>query len=558
MTSISRVYTSDFETTGETNFKKYGIVRVWLWSLISLDGCEEYYGTDIESWLNKIFELNCKKIWFHNLAFDGTFIIDYLARAGYTYGVDYSAIVSTLNVYYQIKIGKITLQDSLKKFPQTSVDGVADLLGIPGKKEKPFFDALRAPDYIPNKEEIEYCLQDSRVMAVAMKKMYEDGLSKMTLTSDTFSMIMDSFGGVKKFKKHFPKVPYETDVWIRDSYRGGITYLKPDKTGIDLEDVFVYDVNSLYTYIMVTRQLPYGKPVEREPEKDELFIIEIEAEFTLKKDHLPTLEAKNDFRYGNHTYITKTISPMRLVLTSVDYKLFHDHYDIDYEIVKRTVVYPHSEIGVINDFLLTVYEDKQKVSKIMKDPSYSDKERAHAKYERFLDKRKMNGFYGRMAIRQMRENKIPYIGDDENLHWTLDTSLSDGQYLPYGVFVTAWARDYLVRNAQNNYKNFIYADTDSIHTIGPAVGLDVDHLRLGAWDKEEEHVPHAKYLKSKTYLHADKDHVPYQIKCAGLNSDSRGGVTWDNFVVGTTFYDGLKRVTVKGGCYLKTAQHTIT
>lgn len=79
MSKVTRTYCADFETTTQLNLEIDGRVRVWLWSLVSVDDItEEYYGTTIESFLEKIGEVGADKIWFYNLRFDGSFIIWHL------------------------------------------------------------------------------------------------------------------------------------------------------------------------------------------------------------------------------------------------------------------------------------------------------------------------------------------------------------------------------------------------------------------------------------------------------------------------------------------------
>lgn len=69
-------YCADFETTSQKNLDKDGYVRVWLWSLVGVEYGETYHGYDIEGFLSKIKKLKCKRVFFHNLKFDGRFIID--------------------------------------------------------------------------------------------------------------------------------------------------------------------------------------------------------------------------------------------------------------------------------------------------------------------------------------------------------------------------------------------------------------------------------------------------------------------------------------------------
>ena len=57
--------------------------RVWAWGVQNIHNLEQYdTGTDIESFIE--FILRSPSItYFHNLAFDGVFILDYLLKAGY-------------------------------------------------------------------------------------------------------------------------------------------------------------------------------------------------------------------------------------------------------------------------------------------------------------------------------------------------------------------------------------------------------------------------------------------------------------------------------------------
>ena len=218
-------YCADFETTGKLNLEKDGRVRVWLWSLVNCDTKEEWYGYDIQTFLDRIKELRCDKIFFHNLRFDGYFLLYYLAESGYIYGTDYTCIIDNLNTYYEIKIinGKdvTKIWDSLKKFPGQSVQSIAKMYKIEGKKERPYFEMYRPPDYIPTPEEIEYCLQDSRIIAHAIQHEESIGHKGMTLSSDAFNGVKQFIGGYRGWRNNFTLIDSQTDSFIRLSYKGG-------------------------------------------------------------------------------------------------------------------------------------------------------------------------------------------------------------------------------------------------------------------------------------------------------------------------------------------------
>lgn len=72
-------FTADFETsTSQWNVEK---ARVWLWDICTRD-YEHINGTDIESFLNYIRRYDGYLFSFHNLSYDGCYILDYLLRHG--------------------------------------------------------------------------------------------------------------------------------------------------------------------------------------------------------------------------------------------------------------------------------------------------------------------------------------------------------------------------------------------------------------------------------------------------------------------------------------------
>ena len=150
-------FTADFETTGETNYNKDGYVRVWLWSLVNCDTMEEWWGTDIPSFLEELQKQKADTVFFHNLRFDGSFLLNYLTENNYVYGTQYTCIIDKLNVWYEIRLNLgnvVKIWDSRKKYPGWSVQDVANLYGIKGKEEKPNFDMYRPEGYQPTEEEI--------------------------------------------------------------------------------------------------------------------------------------------------------------------------------------------------------------------------------------------------------------------------------------------------------------------------------------------------------------------------------------------------------------------
>ena len=553
MNYVKQVYwCADFETTSNTNLQRDGYVRVWLWSLVSTDG-QEYWGTTLEEFLDKAFELKVKKCFFHNLRFDGYFILDYLVNSGKVYGQDFKCIISELNVWYELSVirGKHTIQfwDSLKKFPGQSVNSIAKMYNIEGKKEKPFFDLYRPEGYTPTTEEVEYCLQDSRIIAYATRKNCEAGNTAITLSSDAFNEVKQTIGGYKGYRNWMPVLPAHYDKFVRLSYKGGWTYLRPDRAEKIYRGVKVYDINSLYPWAMSECPLPYGRPVERSPKGDELYIISFECEFDLKPDKLPTIQVKNmPNHYKKTEYICNSVVPTQLYLTSVDYELFKEHYDIIWMDEPEYLVFK-SKTGLLRPYIDYWMQIKEQAT-IDGDESL-----------RYMAKRKMNSPYGKTGMKPVRINKVPKMGESIVDMTDIEENTTDPIYVPYASFVCAQARNKTIRSAQQEYDNFIYADTDSLHLLGDSHDeLEIHPTKLGAW-KHEGTFELAKYLRPKTYIHAHNGSngiVVDEIKCAGMQDEVKAICTWDDFKIGTVFPKARKlQKRVKGGLVLVDEDFTI-
>ena len=70
---------ADFETTTEKFYNEHGYSKVWLWAISNSDGETIAIGEDIEDFIAYCTN-NLKNyvIFFHNLKFDGSYILSYI------------------------------------------------------------------------------------------------------------------------------------------------------------------------------------------------------------------------------------------------------------------------------------------------------------------------------------------------------------------------------------------------------------------------------------------------------------------------------------------------
>ena len=186
-------YMADFETT-----TRLDDCRVWLWCAVNLDNLDErHYGLDIESFFDLISE-GANTVYFHNLKFDGQFILSYAARKlHFVYDAErkpktFNTLINDTGVFYKIELifsrkGKHTAHtvflDSLKKlnFP---VKTIAQAYGLEETKGEIDHTLYRKPGYEPTQNEYDYVTNDVIIVAKALNILFEQGLTKMTQSSD--------------------------------------------------------------------------------------------------------------------------------------------------------------------------------------------------------------------------------------------------------------------------------------------------------------------------------------------------------------------------------------
>lgn len=552
-----RKYVADFETTTKAP------TRVWAFGISEIGNIDNFeYGNNIKDFFKWCKKEN-KEIYFHNLKFDASFIIHYLMTNGFEYSEvkrdnTFNTTISNMGQFYRVEIifkkmkkkyKKVVIYDSLKKLPFT-VAKIAKDFGLPIQKGEIDYDKERPEGYEPDNKEVSYLKNDVQIVATALGIQFEQGLTKMTIGSDALHNYKVTMGGEEEFKRYFPVLPLDVDEVIRDAYKGGFTFLSKRYAHLDMLKGVVFDVNSLYPSVMRYRELPYGMPVkfDGQYEKDELFplyIQQIECTFKLKKDMLPTIQLKNNFRFVSTEYIEDSgLEPVPLMLTNIDLELFFEHYDVDEDTLEYIDGYKFkSYVGFFNDYIDYWTHIKETSPK------------GSALY--FISKLMLNSLYGKFGKNPDVTGKYPILNDDNTLSYKLmEEKLSDPVYIPMATFITSWARYTTITTAQKVYSRFIYADTDSIHLEGVEMpSIEIDDRKLGKW-KYEGSFSRARFIRAKTYIE-EMDGVLH-VTCAGMPDNVKEKVTWDNFKRGLVLDGKLSPKQVDGGIILENTTFTLT
>jgi len=542
---------------------------------------------DIDNSIDKFMawaEKTKSDLYFHNLKFDGSFIVNWLLSNGFKWthkekdedhgqAGTFSTIISNMGQWYMIDIcygyrGRKKLHtviyDSLKKLPFT-VKRIAKAFKLDILKGEINYKLERPIGWEITDEERAYVYNDIFIVASALEIQFAQGLTKMTSGSDSLSGFKDVISK-DKFTKFFPVLSKRIDDEIRKSYRGGFTWVNDRIKGKDLGAGMVFDVNSLYPAMMYYNDLPYGTPIKFEGkyEHDEaypLYIQTISCSFELKDGHIPTIQLKNMIgRYAENEYLKTSNHEVEIMhVTNVDLKLIQEHYHLEelefhggYKFKKKN--------DLFRDFIDYWMDIKVNNKGAIRE----------------LAKLMLNSLYGKFASNPVVTGKIPFLKPDNSLGFRLpvkegelvkgvpviDEEFKDPVYTAMGCFITSYARELTIRTAQKCYDRVCYCDTDSLHILGtdiPEVIKDIiDPEILGYWNHEST-FERAKFIRQKTYVEDvyvkvvgvdedgndivvnagidDYEFTRMDVKCAGMPDNIKQYVTWDNFNV----FDGVDK-----------------
>lgn len=566
------IYVADFETSNE---QIEGREYAWVWCagyqrLFTDDKGLHTFG-NINDFVKSLLQNETKKVYFHNLKFDGQFLLNYFLFHKFVYNEDLnqekqiSYIIDQMGTFYSLtvtfknnqgKIRRCTFIDSLKLYPY-SLKVLAKQMKMDEGKGELDYDKVRKVNHKLTDEEFDYFRRDIKILKIAMETAYNKGIKKMTIGANALEQYKDSLNlsfkkGKYVFMVLFPSLEKEVDEYLRNAYKGGFCYCMPSKANKILP-IHSYDINSMYPAQLKTQPMPYGPAIhftgQWKVKKDYVSVQHIQARFFIKPKKLPTIQLKHTRIFNDNEWIENSPEKMDLYLTNIDMDLFFENYDVT-DITYIDGYEFRSKAG-----LFTKYIDKwATVKKETKDEG-----------ERLFAKLFLNNIYGKFGTNPKRVSSRYVLEDGIVKHSENVTTECKPVYLPIAIFTTSYARAFLIRHAQNNYDSFVYCDTDSLHLTQQTDNLPLHDSELGYF--KYEYYGTAKHIKQKTYLTFIekerkfgqwKDVNKYQITCAGLNRDliDHSTINFDTFKIGATFPKLIARRAI-GGIYLSKEMHTL-
>lgn len=535
------IWFADFETvTQETKyFKEHNDTKVWLWYIKSFDEKQDRLGIEIKDFMEFVYSLDDKSIiYFHNLTWDGDFIIKYLVNCEDWNIINFDEKIEnkTLNIFrrgktiYTIKLffdsKIITFKCSYQILP-ASIQNLGKSINIQKLKtdDEAFYD-------VEPQSKIEYVSQylidyikNDVIIALRSFKNLKNILENIQEDFDIHSHI--TVGSITRWmmkqydsaKCYITENEYEIASHL---YRGGFTQFNKQyqKFNMNTNDMMIIDVNSAYPYFL-SQNLPYGlsdKPIENETLK--VYHLELEGKIKQEYNNIYCyMNMKDSFiDYKDYRYVNE-MKKHNVYLFDFELETYAKFYNLKYTILQTWYV---KTSNFLNEYMNTLFEYKTKykqakeqgmllVIKILLNSAYGSL-CLQDKYDNYfyLTQKNYSPYitkYRTIEIKKGFKKKIPdetflFRGKSETYN------ISQFQCLRYqslsdkpnhsnklaAAWVTASQRCKLlntIHKLSSPNKQWIYADTDSLF-LHQLTDKDKEYInsllsnKLGDWDIENK------------------------------------------------------------------------
>lgn len=266
---------------------------------------------------------------------------------------------------------------------------------------------------------------------------------------------------------------------MQDAFMGGYTHANWIFADEVLKNIDSYDETSAYPYVLVTYKYPSSAflkcNIKKREEMSKRLCYLLVVRFTnLKSKYYNNFMSASKCRnikgakYDNGRIISA--DELEITITEIDFYLFLDTYDCEYEILESYSATKAYLPKKFIEFVLEKYVNKTK---------YKDDPEMEIEYSK--EKNKFNSLYGMSVTNTIRDE----VSFNDDLKEWMETELTNEDIVEklekekkkaflsfsYGIYVTAFARDNLIRRMMELDEYVVYGDTDSIKLID---GYDKD------------------------------------------------------------------------------------
>lgn len=544
--------------------------------IITSKNPKEFY-TKIAASLKKQ-GLKSTTVYYHNMKFDITNIIDYFKSENVNFKVKSTLIVGTKYYKYDFFYKGILFSvvdsynltmEPLARFGKT--------FGLPkelwkSKFEFDFENLDTVNSLLQGCKELEiYGVQDVKTLKAGVEafKKYA-GCDRLTLAGTAFQNWLN-------FKSiELPELTEQEQIEGNYTYVGGMCTYNKDYADKTLDDDYIYiDANGLYsaaiysTYREKRHPFPISKGILKNPKEDgNPDIFNIDKYYTIKARIKAVLKPKSTIgfiRLGKQCNCGVALSRFyrqneylerfeeTIYINSIDLRLLHKYYYVDYIDYKHYWEY-ETQAGIFDEYI-----DFWVAKKTEGTLTGNEGLRSVAKY--MLNS--LTGKYGQMI--DPVKTSIDFDDEKKILSYSRynDNKPISFINMPIVSAILSYSREIML-DMMDSYpkEDFLYMDTDSNILTKSAydnyINKDIIHkTKLGYFDIEHK-IKKLKILRQKTYMFSEdveekgKIVEKTEVKCCGATDKVKKHINYDNFKLGLEIKEAvqLKPKTVPGGTAL--------
>ena len=436
-----------------------------------------YYGRTWEEF--KLFLLEIEEnvperkiVFVHNLAFEFQFIKSEFHFQEVTARKSHKVMTALLKDYnIMFKCSYMMSNCRLESLPELFKLPVQKLVG------NLEYEKIRHSETELTEQELRYCENDCLVVYhyILFELSTYERVDKIPTTStghvrrELMQLTLNDLGYKRVVRNSVNTDPIVYNR-LQSCFAGGYTHANWIYTDDILKDVDSYDETSAYPYVLVTCKFPSkefrkGNIKKREDMlKHFAYILVVKFKNIKSKYYNNFISASKcreikKAKYDNGRIIEA--EEFEITITDIDFYFILDSYECEYEILESWwSLYNYLPKKFIN-FVLDKYVAKTK---------YKNVEGKELEYQK--EKNKFNALYGMSVTNTIRDNVIykdefEELFEEELTNEELEDKLQAEKKkgflsFSYGVWVTAYARDNLLRRVLELDHYVLYCDTDSI------------------------------------------------------------------------------------------------
>lgn len=509
-------------------------------------------------------------IYYHNMKYDLTNILDYFDTMGAKYKIIGQLIKNT--TWYQLKFMFggicITIIDSfnLTHLPLFKFRKAFDLSEEDSKMEFDFSNGglIQNNSINLSKQLIDYAINDVKCLKAGIEKFRQEthNSDKITIASTAF----ENWENVEKIE--LPELEIEEQVDANYTYTGAICYCNPLYTEKIIKKKLVYvDNNGLYSASSYSEKAGFthyfpvskGKKVLCKDggipdynDRSKYYTIFAHIKAKLKKGGtIPfirlgkqcSLGVMLSRHYKQNEYLTEFDETF--FINSIDLRLLYKYYDVQ-EIRFIYYWFYETKLGIFDKYI-DEWGRQKNIGKLEKNEA-----------KKFVAKLMLNSLTGKFG-QNIEAIETSFV-KKENFVYGYEHKPTDREnsfvFMPIVSAILSYSREIFLDLTESYPKeDFFYCDTDSNIMTEEAYNkyIDkskIDSVELGKWDIEYKPVK-LKILRQKTYMF-EEENGNLEIRCAGATKQIKEKFTFDNFELGKEIEGAyqLKPTMVLGGTAL--------